>query len=83
MDPVTDARGEVLGHVTSCAMVAGAWQGLSLIDRRAAKEGTELRIFPVPPGERAAGEKPAAKLAPGDRAILPERAVVLSRFPRK
>lgn len=83
LDPVTDARGEVIGHVTSCTMVGGAWQGLALVDRRATKEGTELRIFPIPPGERAAGEKPSSKLAPGDRAILPERAAVLSRFPKK
>ena len=64
-------------------MVAGAWQGLALVDRRAVKEGTELRIFPIPPGERAAAEKPSSKLAPGYRAILPERADVLSRFPKK
>jgi len=82
MDPVADARGEVIGHVTSCTLVAGAWQGMALVDRRAAKEGTELRVFPLPPGGRAAAEKPASKLAAGDRAILPERAVVLPRFRR-
>jgi glycine cleavage system T protein len=81
-DAVTTRRGEYIGAVTSCALdVEGYQLGMAYVNRRYAREGTELRIFPLPPEEKAKPEKEKRQLVVGDKVLVSEEAVALSRFP--
>ena len=81
-DPVTDRRGQVIGHVTSCSIDAeGYLLGLAYVDKRHNRPGTRIGIFNLP--RQARPEKPWADLAPGDRVLLHDEAIILSRFPIK
>jgi glycine hydroxymethyltransferase len=81
-DPVTDRRGRVIGHVTSCALdLEGYLLGLAIVEKKHTKAGTPIGIFNLP--ARARPEKPREELEPGDRVLLPDEAVILSRFPVK
>jgi glycine cleavage system T protein len=83
-DAVVTRRGEYIGAVTSCALDAGGYQlGMAYVNRRYNQEGTKLRIFPLPPGEKAEPEKDKQQLVVGDKVLVAEEAVVLSRFPMK
>lgn len=80
-DPVLDRRGRVIGTVTSCAADGeGVLVGLALVEGAAAQEGTTLYVMSLP-------EKPPEPLKPfapiGSRALMPEAATVLSRFPMR
>jgi glycine hydroxymethyltransferase len=79
--PVVTARGDYAGVVTSCTLVDGVQTGLALVDRSAAAEGTPLAIFPLPREGLAPAEKSKNQLAPGDKVLLADAAVVVSRFP--
>ena len=78
-DPVLDKRGRVIGTVTSCAQdTEGYLLGMALVEGNAAVEGASLGIVPLP--ERMPEPlKPFASL--GSRALVPDAATVLSRFP--
>lgn len=79
-DPVMDARGRVIGHVTSCAVdQEGYLTGQAFIEQKSAIEGTPISIFQ---SASKAGLPAPADLKPGDRFTLPTAAVVLSRFPK-
>jgi hypothetical protein len=81
-DVVVTQTGEYIGVVTSCALDVDGYQlGMAYVNRKRSSEGTELRIFPLPPGERAAREKDKRELVVGDKVLVAEEAVVLSRFP--
>ncbi len=81
-DVVVTRRGEYVGVVTSCALdVEGFQLGMAYVNRRYNQEGTELRIFPLPPGEAVEPEKDKRELVVGDKVLVAEEAVVLSRFP--
>jgi glycine cleavage system T protein len=81
-DVVVTRRGEYLGAVTSCSIdVEGYQLGMAYVEARRAREGAELRIFPLPPGERPAREKDKRDLAVGDKVLVAEEGVVLPRFP--
>jgi glycine hydroxymethyltransferase len=81
-DVVVTQRGEYIGAVTSCALDVDGYQlGMAYVNKKRSSEGTELRIFPLPPGDRAAREKDKRELDVGDRVLIAEEAVVLSRFP--
>ena len=54
---------------------------MAYVNRRHCQEGTELRVFPLPPGEKVKPEKDKRQLVVGDRVPVAEGAVVLSRFP--
>jgi len=83
-DVVVTRRGEYAGTVTSCSIdVEGYQRGLAYLHTRHAREGTELRIFPLPDGEKTGSEKDKRDLIVGDRVAVAEQAVVLSRFPAK
>lgn len=78
-DPVLDAKGKVVGKVTSCAIdKEGFLTGQAFIETRCSADGTSLFIF-----QSAAKTPvlPAADLSTGDRVTLPTPAVVVSRFP--
>ena len=79
-DPVLDAKGRVIGSVSSCAVDSeGFLTGQAFIDLKSAVEGTAIWIFQ---GSPKTGGKAPADLRPGERVTLPTAAVVLSRFPK-
>jgi glycine hydroxymethyltransferase len=81
-DVVATRRGEYVGDVTSCALdVEGYQLGMAYVGNRYAKEGGELRIFPLPPGDEARPERGKRELLVGDKVLVAEEAVVLPRFP--
>ena len=81
-DPVTDRRGQVIGYVTSCSLDAqGYLLGLAYVEKRYNRPGVQIGIFNLPSRPRA--EKAREELTPGDRVLLHDEAVVLSRFPVK
>jgi glycine hydroxymethyltransferase len=81
-DPVLDRRGRVIGTVTSCAQDGeGYLIGMALVEKAAqVAEGGTIYILALP-------ERPPAPPAPfaplGSRALMPEPAIVLPRFPPK
>jgi glycine cleavage system T protein len=83
-DVVVSRRGDYMGAVTSCSLdVEGYQLGLAYVDRKHSREGAELRIFPMPPGEKAKAEKGKRELIAGDKVLVGEEAVILPRFPVK
>ncbi len=81
-DPVLDKRGRVIGTVTSCAQgTDGLLVGLALIDgAEAPVQETQLGVVSLP--ERLPEPlKPFAAM--GSRALVPDMATVISRFPPK
>lgn len=81
-DVVVSRRGDYMGTVTSCSLdVEGYQLGLAYVSRKHSREGAELRIFPMPPGERAKTEKDKRQLIAGDKVLVAEEAVMLPRFP--
>jgi len=79
-DPVVDAKGKVVGVVTSCAVdKEGFLTGQAYVDLKTAVEGTPIAIFQGAP--KQAGKAPS-DLTQGDRINLPTPAVVVSRFPK-
>jgi glycine hydroxymethyltransferase len=81
-DVLVTRRGEYLGTVTSCALDVEGYQiGMAYVDRKRSAEGTELRVFPLPPAEKPIMEKGYRGLVAGDKVVVSEEAVVLPRFP--
>ncbi len=78
-DPVLDWRGRVIGTVTSCAPGSeGYLIGLAIVEGDWAVEGATLGIVALP--ERM--PEPLKPFAPlGSRALVPDAATVISRFP--
>ena len=81
-DPVVDARGRVIGTVTSCALDSeGYLLGMAALDAALnMKEGMTIGVVALP-------ERPPAPLTPnaplGSRTLVPEPATVLTRFPKR
>jgi glycine hydroxymethyltransferase len=81
-NPVVNRKGEYLGVVTSCTLIENTQTGLALIyDKADSKEGTALRIFPLPPPEKEVPEKPKRALKVGDQVLVHEEALIVNRFP--
>jgi glycine hydroxymethyltransferase len=81
-DVLVSRRGDYLGTVTSCALdVAGYQIGMAYVDRKRSPEGTDLRVFPLPPLDKPMMEKGYRELVAGDKVLVSEEAVVLPRFP--
>lgn len=77
-DPVLDAKGKVVGAVTSCAIDSESFlTGQAFIDEKLAVEGTLINIYQGAP--KATGKAPA-ELKNGDRVTLPTPAIIVSRF---
>lgn len=81
-DPVGSRRGQMVGWVTSCALVGDTQVGMAWIDGRVAREGTELLLYPARHLQRSADLSDPAALALGDHLPMHEAATVLPRFPR-
>ena len=81
-DAVVTRRGEYIGAVTSCALDSAGFQlGMAYVNRRHNREGIELRVFSLPPGQESAPESVKRRLVIGEKVLVDEEAVVLSRFP--
>ncbi len=81
-DVVVTRRGGYIGAVTSCALDVDGYQlGMAYVNERHTQEGAELRIFPLPPSDKALLEKDKRELVVGDKVPVAEGAVVLPRFP--
>ncbi|TKJ47164.1 glycine cleavage system protein T [Candidatus Aerophobetes bacterium Ae_b3a] len=82
-DPIVDERGQYIGRVTSCALVEGIQLGMAYVDKNFAQEGRKISIFMLARGGRISPEAPKDKLTRGDKVLLDQEAVVLSRFPEE
>lgn len=81
-DPIVDARGRVVGIVTSCALDSDGYQlGQAYIKDGSSEEGASLAVYCS--ADRTTMKKGFGELTFGDKAPVPEPAVVLSRFPKK
>ncbi|MBE0478545.1 glycine cleavage system aminomethyltransferase GcvT [Candidatus Aerophobetes bacterium] len=78
-DVVVDKRGRYVGKVTSCALTGDSQVGLAYVDEKI-QEGEEIAIFPLSRGRFE--EKPVGDLEEGDRTSLPQKAIILPRFPQ-
>ncbi len=68
--------------MTSCAIdYEGFLVGLAYVERKAAKEGSQIGIFVLP--EKPEPEKQKPEFVPGDSTLLPFTATILPRFPKK
>lgn len=80
-DPLIDRRGRVVGIVTSCAIDSDGYQtGQAYLKDGFREEGTELAVYA---GSARAKAQTVSGLRLGDKAPMPEAAVVLSRFPKR
>jgi glycine hydroxymethyltransferase len=80
-DPIVNARGRVVGIVTSCNIDSDGFQlGQALLERGFRKPGTQLVVF-----ASAGRAKPVdiGSLSLGKRVTLPQPLTILSRFPRR
>lgn len=79
-DPLVDKRGHLIGWVTSCAAdMEGTLTGQAFVDFKNAEEDTPIFVYQGSPAESG---KPPAEMRPGDKAVLPTEARVVSRFPK-
>jgi hypothetical protein len=82
-DPVVDEKGQYRGRVTSSALVEGIQLGLAYVDKNFAEEGRKMGIFMLPRGGKFSPEAPKDELTRGDKVLLHQEAMVLSRFPKE
>jgi glycine hydroxymethyltransferase len=81
-DPLVDARGRVVGTVTSCSIDSEGYSlGQAYLKLEYAAEGTPLYVFAG--ADRLDLKKPLGELSIGDRTVVPAPVTVLSRFPRR
>jgi glycine hydroxymethyltransferase len=80
-DPIVEARGRVVGIVTSCSIDSEGYQlGQVYLKAEYRKVGTQLAVFPGSSRAKAAN---LANLKLGDKATMPEPVTILSRFPKR
>lgn len=77
---VVNLKGEYIGEVTSCVPVEGTQIGMAFIDKAYASVGGKIGIFIVSERDEKLQEKPKSKLTFGDKVMIPEEAVILTRF---
>lgn len=79
-DLLASKRGEYAGTVTSCALVGRQQVGLAYVDRRLAREGTPVVIFPLRHGKKGVVLASSTDLSLGDHMLVHENATILTRF---
>lgn len=81
-DPVLDAKGKIVGTVTSCAIDSeGYLLGLALVPYEFTKPGTQLYIYQLGGGKQAI--RLPNELKVGKKLPMPDSASVLTRFPKR
>ena len=81
-DPLVDARGRVVGVVTSCSIdTEGYSLGQAYLKLSHAKEGTPIWVYAG--ADKLRVKKPFGELTLGDRTVVPSAATVLSHFPKR
>lgn len=81
-DPLVDARGRVVGVVTSCSIDSEGYQlGQAYLKHDYQKDGTPVAVYMG--SARLKIRKAFGELGLGDKAPVPGAATVLSRFPKK
>ena len=73
-------RGETMGYVTSSVIINGWQVGLAYISKKHTTPGTRAEVFIL--GGKST-EKQKDQLKPGDRILLSEEAIIMTRFPSK
>ncbi|MCY4008603.1 MAG: serine hydroxymethyltransferase [Anaerolineaceae bacterium] len=80
-DPLVDARGRVVGNVTSCSVMPdGHYLGLAFVKQDAAKVGSTLGVIA---GSGRAKSQSLQDLRPGTRLTIPQPVEILRRFPAR
>ena len=80
-DPIVNARGRVVGTVTSCNIDADGYQlGQALMEKGFRKPGTKLAVYA---GSARAKAIEVRQRALGQRIKMPEPLTIISRFPRR
>jgi glycine hydroxymethyltransferase len=80
-DPVVDPRGRVIGLVTSCSIDSEGYQlGQVYLQESALEPNTEVAVFC---GSARAKQSGFSGLTLGSKVVMPEKAVILTRFPSK
>ena len=79
-DSVVNEKGEYIGRVTSCALAEGIQLGLAFVDKNFTGEATKIGVFILPRGGKTAPEPSKDELRIGDKVLLHEEGIVLSRF---
>ncbi|NLX09526.1 MAG: glycine cleavage system aminomethyltransferase GcvT [Chloroflexi bacterium] len=81
-DPIVDARGRVIGTVTSCSIDQEGYSlGQAYLKLSHAEEGTPVLVYSA--ADKSKLDKPLGALRIGDRTVVPNAATVLSRFPKR
>ena len=80
-DPIVNARGRVVGIVTSCNIDSEGFQlGQALMQKEFRKRGLRLSVFA---GSARAKVASLGNLSIGKRVAMPEPLTILSRFPKR
>ena len=80
-DPIVNARGRVVGRVTSCNIDSeGGQLGQALMERGYRKPGMKLAVFA---GAGKGRRQDSASLKLGGRVAVPQPLTILRRFPRR
>ena len=82
-DPIVDEKGQYIGRVTSSALVKGMQVGLAYVDKNFVQEGRKIGIFILPRKGKISPEVSKDQLSRGDKVLLHQEALVLSRFPER
>ena len=81
-DPLVDARGRVVGTVTSCSIDSEGYSlGQAYLKLEYAAESTPLLVYAGAASAKAG--KPLGELRIGDKTTVPSPVTVLSRFPAR
>ncbi len=80
-DPVANRQGRCVGYVASSVLVGDRQIGLAYLKKKEIRTGAKLNIFPLGRSGRAPKETPRNSWKPGDRTVIPEESVILTRFP--
>jgi glycine cleavage system T protein len=79
-DPLVTRKGDCIGAVTSCVPIEGIQWGLAYVKKRYAQPNTRIGVFILPRDRKGTPEKSKDAMSPGDRVMLHEDAMILSRF---
>lgn len=80
-DPIVNARGRVVGIVTSCNIDSDGFQlGQALMRKEFRRRGAKLAVFA---GSARAKAADLGNLSIGKRVAMPEPVTILSRFPKR